>query len=358
MEPHLNPPAHHPRISVLLPVYNGEKFLREAVDSVLAQTFTDFEFIIVDDGSTDDSVNIIRSYSDERIRLLKLEQNCGISVALNQGLSVAVGEFIARMDSDDICDPKRFAAQVQFLDDHPSIDIVGCSLEIIDPHSQPTGEIWEYFHSALGLRWRTFFDIPVAHPAVMMRRWIVDTGVRYTNDHKQAEDFGLWSALNLKVHFSNIQRVLLKYRIHRLSVSKSQDLSQYEQACDISHWSVSSYLGKEIPIESIRLIRLPYREPSLAKFTSTITLLRQLFEKFKQENSFEPADAVYIDLDLARKFFRVSRENPQFISAWLVQVTVIGIVIRAFLFDWIKNDHSETHHLLKAIQRNSWRNHK
>jgi glycosyltransferase involved in cell wall biosynthesis len=104
------------KISILMPVYNGEKYLREAIDSILNQTFTDFEFLIVDDGSTDNSVEIINSYQNSRINLVKNDKNEGLVYTLNRGLSLAKGEYIARMDCDDISLPERLKKQIDFLD--------------------------------------------------------------------------------------------------------------------------------------------------------------------------------------------------------------------------------------------------
>ncbi len=114
-----------PRVTVLMSVYNGEKYLREAIDSILNQTFKDFEFLIIDDGSTDSSADIIRSYTDFRIRLIQNEKNIGLTRSLNKGLKLAKGEYIARMDVDDISLPIRFEKQVSFLDKYEDVKLVG-----------------------------------------------------------------------------------------------------------------------------------------------------------------------------------------------------------------------------------------
>lgn len=113
-----------------MPAYNAEKYLREAIDSILAQTFTDFELIIINDGSTDFTKDIILSYTDQRIRYIENEQNSGICVTLNKGLDAARGRYIARMDSDDISLPRRLEVQVQYMDSHPEIGVAGTDIEI------------------------------------------------------------------------------------------------------------------------------------------------------------------------------------------------------------------------------------
>ncbi len=154
-------------------VYNGEKYLREAIDSILGQTFKDFEFLIIDDGSTDSSVEIIRSYADPRIRLIQNEENIGLSRSLNKGLKLARGEYIARMDADDISLPRRLAAQVGLLDKQPDIGLVGTSIQLIDcdgermhVHRVPT--------THAQILWALCFTTPLAHPSVVFRKVIIE----------------------------------------------------------------------------------------------------------------------------------------------------------------------------------------
>ena len=120
--------AVQPKISVVMPAYNAENYIREAIDSILAQTFRDFEFLIIDDGSTDHTVEIIRSYSDSRIRLYQNERNMGVAATLNRGLDLARGEYIARMDADDISLPERFAKQAAYMDAHPDVAVCGSNI--------------------------------------------------------------------------------------------------------------------------------------------------------------------------------------------------------------------------------------
>jgi len=135
-----------PVISVLMPVFNAEKDLRQAIDSILNQSFTDFEFLIINDGSTDDSVNIIRSFTDPRIRLIQNPQNLGLVPTLNRGLAEACGKYIARMDADDISEPERFASQIVLLEKTPA-DICGGLFRIIDSEGKVTGNVSVPFQS-------------------------------------------------------------------------------------------------------------------------------------------------------------------------------------------------------------------
>ena len=120
-----------PKITVLMPVYNGEKYLKESIESILKQTFRDFEFLIINDTSTDESEKIIRSFKDSRIKLIKNEKNIGLTKSLNKGLDLAKGEYMARMDADDISLPKRLEIQVAFMDKNPKIGVIGAWAKVI-----------------------------------------------------------------------------------------------------------------------------------------------------------------------------------------------------------------------------------
>jgi glycosyltransferase involved in cell wall biosynthesis len=327
----------HPRVSVLLNVYNGEKYLRETMDSILAQTFTDFEFIIIDDGSTDGTTCIIKSYEDERISFIKNDQNCGVSASLNRGLSSAHGEYIAHTDCDDISSPDRLMTQVQFLDENPSIDIVGSWMEIIDQNSRPTGKIMKFPGLPMGLRWITFFNIPVAHPVVMMRRSIFDlTGQQYESE-VIAHDYGLWTRLNMNILFSNIQSPLLKYRVHEISLSNSRTEQMNKEGCGISQKAISSYLGKDIPTETVKLIEQPYQAQSIVTFYSSIHVLHQVYSKFRKDYSLRPSEIIFINHDLANKLILISFKNHRFLSSWLLYFYALAIVIYTQIFGFVKN---------------------
>ena len=122
------------KLTVLMPVYNAEKYLKPALESILNQTYKDFEFLIIDDGSTDKSLEIIKSYNDSRIRLIGHEQNQKLIATLNEGIKLAQGEYIARMDADDISAPERLQKQMEFLEKHPATVVLGCDFQIIDGH--------------------------------------------------------------------------------------------------------------------------------------------------------------------------------------------------------------------------------
>jgi glycosyltransferase involved in cell wall biosynthesis len=162
--------GHKPKVTVLMPAYNAANYIGEAIDSVLQQTFTDFELLIINDGSTDNTKQVIESYDDNRIILIGHLVNHGIAAALNTGLSKANGEYIARFDADDICVPERLQEQVSFLDNHPDYVLTGSDAEYISEN----GEHLFYFKS-LGhiheqLLYKIYSHCPFIHSSVMYRK--------------------------------------------------------------------------------------------------------------------------------------------------------------------------------------------
>ena len=217
-----------------MPVYNGEKYIRQSIDSILAQTYSNFEFIIINDGSTDRTEEIIKSYNDKRIIYHKNIQNLGLIKTLNLGLLYAKGDFIARMDHDDISLPLRFQEQLTFFKQYPETSIVGTFFKVIGteliiklPQSNKECKIGLLFNSVLG------------HPTVMFRR---DIALKFNYDNKftTAEDYKLWTDFaknNLII--CNIPKVLLHYRIHETQISTASSIEQKKTAANIrkEYWN-------------------------------------------------------------------------------------------------------------------------
>jgi len=215
-----------PKVTVLMPVYNGEKYLREAIGSILSQTFKDFEFLIINDGSTDNSVKIIESYDDPRIRLINNESNLKLVVTLNKGLLLSRGEYIARMDCDDISNQKRLELQVKFMDSHTTVGICGTWVETIG--DQP-GITFRYPTDSKKIQSRLLFDSPLAHPSVIFRKIFLEQfGLKYEVNDLYAEDWSMWQKCSFIFPIINIPRVLLKYRITEQSMSRSNADKQLE----------------------------------------------------------------------------------------------------------------------------------
>lgn len=208
-----------PKISVIMPVYNGEKYLREAIDSILNQTYEGFEFIIINDCSTDLTEEIIKSYNDSRIIYIKNEKNLGVALSLNKGLDLAQGEYIARMDADDISLPERFAEQVSFLREHPSVAVCGTVTALFG--AKNASSTYTVFGKE-NIKIELLFSSCLAHPAVMMRRDVIKKEhYRYDNFYDKIEDYELWTRINEKYDMDNIDKVLFKYRIHEDQVTQN-----------------------------------------------------------------------------------------------------------------------------------------
>lgn len=206
-----------PRITVLLPVYNGGVYLRPAIDSVLAQSYPDFELLVIDDGSTDASREIVGGIDDPRIRLIENGRNLGLIATLNRGLTLARGEFIARMDADDLCLPERFARQIACLETNPTIGGCGTWFEKCSDRGCVTMEMPE---APDLIRLFLIFDNPFLHSSMMLRRHLLDEhGLRYDPAYQHTEDYDLWVRCSELMDLVNVPEVLMRYRDHPGNVS-------------------------------------------------------------------------------------------------------------------------------------------
>jgi len=194
-------------------VYNGERYLRESVESILNQTFKDFEFIIVNDGSTDTSRAILESYNDSRTFLLHNRENIGLTRSLNKGLAIAKGDYVARMDADDISMPVRFEKQVAFLKEHPEVGILGCNCVHIDSDGRRVG-VRKTPTSAIQIRWASLLENPFAHPTVMIRRDVLARkGLKYDEALETTQDYDLWTRVLKCTYGANLGEALVQYRL-------------------------------------------------------------------------------------------------------------------------------------------------
>ena len=200
-----------PEVSVLMPVHNAARFLKPAIESILSQSFKDFELNIVDDGSTDDSADIIAAYAekDPRIRVLRLDVNRGIVQALNAGLALCRGEFVARMDADDVALPDRLADQVKKMTENPAIAALGGAVTYIDADGKELGLIRRCNVHASPLA-----GSPLLHPTVILRRSLLsEHHLQYHEQYRYAEDYFLWLELQPYGLLDALESVVIQYRI-------------------------------------------------------------------------------------------------------------------------------------------------
>ncbi|MBO5038343.1 MAG: glycosyltransferase family 2 protein [Alphaproteobacteria bacterium] len=233
-----------PEISVIMPVYNtNEDYFREAIESVLGQSFRDFEFIIVDDCSKKYIEDIVLSYSDERICYYRLAENSGAAAARNFALSKASGKYVAFMDSDDVSLPERLEKQYAFFRTHPEIGCLGTKVEIFGgqkenmffPKPVKHQEIEEYL---------LFFGCVFCQSSVMVRKEILDkNNIVYKTEYVPAEDYGLWLDLIGKTKFEVLPEILVKYRFYAENISNVQNKKQREKCLAAQISALEKYCG-------------------------------------------------------------------------------------------------------------------
>lgn len=263
-----------PRVSIVMPVFNASKYLRAAIESMLAQKFDDFEFLLLDDASTDDSFDIARSYasSDSRVQCLRNEENRGVSQTLNRGWDMARGDLIARMDADDISEPERLEKQVRFLDEHHEVVACGAWAMDIDTHGHhiaprivPHGQRLKYFY------WR---PSPLIHPAAMFRNW---PDVRYDGALPAAQDFDLWLRLGARARLDNLPEYLLRYRVHEASISATRSDLQLESV----YVSFVRHIGAPISREEfLSLCFIALRVPPLHRMRAMMRVMRTIGQPY------------------------------------------------------------------------------
>jgi glycosyltransferase involved in cell wall biosynthesis len=244
-----------PAVTILMPVYNAETYLRESIDSMLAQTFRDFEFLIIDDGSNDRSVEIILSYTDPRIRLEKNISNLGISATLNKGIELATAEFIARMDADDISYPSRLQLQYDYMVSHPDVALLSAWARVVDEDGRVIRQ--ERFSPAY-YYYNMNFTCWIYHPTVMFRKSVVKQ-LGYSVPF--AEDFELFWQLMREYKFYNLPEFLLDYRVTGQSLHQVVKKNEYEEAqYNQVKRNIAYFIGSDvsIPHEYLQCFRLDF----------------------------------------------------------------------------------------------------
>ena len=215
---------NEPKVSVLMPVYNGEAYVEEAIKSVLSQTYQNFEFIVINDGSTDRTAQILDQFA-ERIILVS-QENSGIVASLNKGIALAKGQYIARFDADDKALSNRLEVQANFLDEHPEYGVVGSACRLIDSR----GKFWGIQKVPLTheeIEWTALFNCPFIHPTVMFRKQILlENNLLYRKEFTSAEDYDLWVQFLKYSRGFNFDQPLVNYRIHgkNVTITKNEEM--------------------------------------------------------------------------------------------------------------------------------------
>ncbi len=214
-----------PLVTVLMPVFNAEMYVKQAIESILHQTYTHFELLVINDGSTDASVEMIKSFTDDRIHLIENQSNLGLIATLNKGFELAKGKYIARMDADDISLKDRLKEQVRYMEAHPEVGVFGCAYAELKHHEVGKETIFLSNHDSL--KSVLFFNSCMAHPTVMLRTEVIrQNELSYNSEFKHAEDYEYWVRSIELTKFSNTPKVLLHYRIHDKQVSTKEIAAQ------------------------------------------------------------------------------------------------------------------------------------
>ena len=307
-----------PRVSVLLPARDAGRFIGAAVASILAQTVRDFELLVLDDGSTDETVAVVRSFGDSRIQLVSGAPR-GLVAVLNDGLEQARGAFIARMDADDEALPERFERQLLLFDRNPDVGIAGSALRAMDEQGLE-GDLLPVACGDLEIRWTGLLTTPFAHPTVMLRRELVErTGARYDPRWNTVEDYELWMRLLEHTRGDNHPEPLLRYRIHGGSVTRERRAAQLALHDDVAGASIERTLPG-FPIEPGEISRLRRVFVSRApgepvpeapeRIAAGHGLLRLLEEFLRRKGGADPDAAAGLAARQAARVARVALTGP------------------------------------------------
>ncbi len=325
VEPRNRPMPGRPTVSCILPVYNGEKYLREAVQSILDQNFQDFELIIIDDGSADGSYAIASEMAGEDSRIVVIRQaNAGISKALNAGIDASRGRYIARMDADDISLPHRFSVQVAHLDSHRSCIMVGGIAETFS--SQGPGEL-----TSGGRHLRTNLTVfppkisCAVHPMIMVRRELFDKIGGYRELFPHAEDWDLFLRASRYGSIDNPKDVLFKYRKHEQSISKINTLTQETSAVMAETCAIFESIETKTVADSVNL-----------KVVSRLVWPKHLFDayvKFRVLRRLSTANAnerEFYNSEIVGLITNVDREALLSWRYWRLRVVMMGYLIKDY----------------------------
>jgi hypothetical protein len=284
-----------PEVSVVMSVYNGALYLREAVESILSQTFSDFEFIIVDDGSTDSTWDILSKFArcDERILLFRNPENVGLTKSLNKGLRKARGRFIARQDGDDISFPERLATQMAYLQRRDDVGLLGTAYYKADSQSRRSARIYRHPQTDTEIRWKMLFHNTFCHTSVIFQRKLFEVDNDFYNeDLPYSQDYDLWVRLLRQTCAANLPTPLVAFRMHESSIRHTHCEEQRRIATAISARQIGGLIPQR-PLSGYEVdtLRLWYQKFPLLlseQDTALCLLLLQIFREFARQQNLDP----------------------------------------------------------------------
>lgn len=310
-----------PKVTVVMPVYNTKKeYFKEAIDSILGQSFEDFELLIIDNGSEDYIKDIVKGYKEKKIKYFKIEKNKGPAVARNKGIDLSHGEYIAFIDSDDISLPQRLEKQVNFLDDNFDVGCLGTDVEVIgdDSDKMRFNPLREHFEIECYL---VFLGCAFCQSSVMVRKSVLDRyNIRYRTEWSPAEDYGLYTDLIGRTKFKILDDILVKYRNHHNNTSHLYSNEQKEKGRIVQTFAINKCC--EMLVSNKNLLSRFILEENLK-----VTELDELAEiinnlmKYLSKRGYSENDVMYA---LKRKFKYVYYHTHSFRVQWNLMLSPIN----------------------------------
>ena len=271
----------NPLVSIVIPVHNGEKYIKESIDSCLNQTYKNIEIIVVDDKSEDKTLEILKEYG-QKLTVIPVEKQNGLGNVINIGIRESKGKYIARMDADDIMYPTRIEKQVQYLESNPNCVAIGGQIDIIDENSNITSHR-EYAIEDRDIKKNRFLFQPFAHPAVTLRKSTVEEISLYPEDMWKVEDVKFFLILSTKGEYHNLEDTVLKYRMTYKTESQSKMLDHFKKTNEIRNWAIKELKIKPTVreyiiwnIQKVGVNILSIFPPTL--FMRSFELFRKLFK--------------------------------------------------------------------------------
>ena len=327
-----------PKVTVTMPVYNGERYLGQAIESILNQTFRDFEFIIIDDGSTDGTAGILAHYQqiDSRIHVY-LQENQGVTASRNRGCHLALGKYIAVMDADDISLPERLAREVNYLDEHPEVGVLGTCTEQIDESGKRTqNRRMPTTPSLVG--WCLIFGNCLEHSSVMMRRDVVEQLGFYRTELRLAEDYDLWSRASLVTRVANIPEILVRYRVWEGGTTSRRLLEMEQYAARVSHSMIIRLLGpavssgEEVTMQPVSNL-LPLGDSK--QIDKMATLVKRLYRAYLDTHSLNRAETREVARDAGIRLLALAASPGEIALVKRLRIVAQAITLSPYLL-WSK----------------------
>lgn len=316
--------SEKPLVSVVMPIYNAERYVEEALSSIINQTYKNLEIIIVNDCSSDSSMRIIGQMDDPRIIIINNKTNLGVAASLNRGFMEARGNYIARMDSDDIAELDRISLQVNYMEENPNVVVCGTAIRFIGNKKGTRIFQNQYKRILVDL----MFQCALCHPTVMLRRKIlIDNGLNYEEDFEKAEDYRLWTRCSQYGAIGNIEDVGLNYRVHDSQVSNVYKKKQ-DKASDIIRKeyleAYKVYLSeKEVSVfnKMCNNNRINTLEISLC-----LSLIKKIIRSLKDNNNFDTLYMIYALSGLLNKAYY----NVDWMMTKKCKKAILTIYIKVF----------------------------